>query len=189
MKINIGQTNCMFPLPTILLGANVSGKPTYMTVAWDGVVDFNFISVAVLRSRFTYIGIKENKTFSINVPSVDMLAQTDYCGLVSGRRADKGALFDNFYGKLKTAPMIQECPLTMECRLAHVVDLFPSHDVLIWEIVASYAEEACLGDGEVDWAKVRPILFTGTDSGYWDLGKRLGQIGSLGKQLKVKATS
>jgi len=184
MKATIGTENCLFPMPTVLVGANVNGKPNYMTVAWDGVMDFHYISVAMARVRHTYVGIKENGTFSVNVPSVEMLAQADYCGQVSGRDVDKGKLFGNFYGTLGTAPMIQECPINMECRVARVIDVFPTHDVLVGEIVQTYCDEAYRTGGKIDWTRVQPILFTGTDAGYWSLGRRLGVIGSEGKKLK-----
>jgi flavin reductase (DIM6/NTAB) family NADH-FMN oxidoreductase RutF len=177
MKTSLGATNCLFPMPVVLLGANVNGRPNYMTVAWDGIVDFKFVSVAIARPRFTYSGIKENRTFSLNIPSANMLALVDYCGTASGKKVDKGKIFENFYGKLGSAPMIQACPTNMECRLVRVIEGFPTHDLLVGEIVETYCDEACQTDGEVDWSKVRPILFTGTDSGYWELGERLGTVG------------
>jgi flavin reductase (DIM6/NTAB) family NADH-FMN oxidoreductase RutF len=173
-------------MPTVLVGANVSGKPNYMAVAWCGVTDFDHISVALARPRYTYIGVKENGTFSVNIPSVEMLAQTDYCGLVSGKDVDKGKLFENFYGTLGTAPMIQSFPINMECRLIHTVDVLPTHDVLVGKIVQTYCDGTCQTDDKIDWPRVQPILFTGTDSGYWSLGERLGVIGSEGKKLKSR---
>ena len=65
-----------------------------------------------------------------------MVKETDYCGLVSGKNVDKGEFFEVFYGELKTAPMIAECPINMECRLIQTVD-FPRHDIFVGEIVAA----------------------------------------------------
>ncbi|MFC1921177.1 hypothetical protein ACFLYQ_05585, partial [Chloroflexota bacterium] len=58
-------------------------------------------------------GIKQNMTFSVNVPSADLVKETDYCGIESGSKADKVAVckFDVFYGKLETAPMVEQCPV------------------------------------------------------------------------------
>jgi len=186
VKITLGPENCLFPMPTVLVGANVNGKPNYMAVAWGGIMDFDFISVAIGRTRYTYGGIKENKTFSVNIPSFEMLKETDYCGIVSGKSVDKAALFENFYGKLGTAPMIQECPVNMECKLIHIVEFLPDHDVFIGEIVETYSDEKCLTNGVVDFARVQPILFVGTDASYWKLGERWGGIGSVGKELKTR---
>jgi flavin reductase (DIM6/NTAB) family NADH-FMN oxidoreductase RutF len=84
-----------------------------------------------------------------------------------------------FYGKLKTAPMIAECPISMECKLTKVVD-FPKHDIFIGEI----AEETVLTDGVVDYSKVQPFFFTMTDNGYWKLGERFAQAWSVGKVVE-----
>jgi flavin reductase (DIM6/NTAB) family NADH-FMN oxidoreductase RutF len=49
-----------------------------------------------------------------------MVEVTDYCGIVSGKNNDKSRIFDLFYGKLKTIPMIKDCPLNMECKLVEI---------------------------------------------------------------------
>jgi flavin reductase (DIM6/NTAB) family NADH-FMN oxidoreductase RutF len=112
-----------------------------------------------------------------------MAQVSDYCGLVSGKTVDKSKLFDVFYGKLKTAPMIRKCPINMECRLMKTVD-FPKHDVFIGEIVETYVDEEYLTDGIVDFAKVQPILFVMNDTGYWKLGQRFANAWDIGKSLK-----
>lgn len=184
MKITLGPTNCLYPMPVVLLGANVNGKSNYMTIAWDGIVDFNFISVSITKTRYTYAGIKENNTFSINIPSLHMLVETDYCGTVSGKNVDKSKLFQNFYGKLETAPMIEQCPINMECRLVRIIDGLPTHEVFIGEIVETYCDEEYRTNDKLDWQKMQPILYIGTNTSYWTLGKRLGEIGSEGRKLK-----
>jgi flavin reductase (DIM6/NTAB) family NADH-FMN oxidoreductase RutF len=106
----------------------------------------------------------------------------DYCGLVSGEKTDKSRLFDVFYGILKTAPLIRECPLSIECRLVKAVEL-PTNDVFIGEISASYADESCLADGKPDFRKVDPLLLTMPDNGYWTIGDRAGKSWNDGKKL------
>lgn len=64
----------------------------------------------------------------------------DRCGLISGRDVDKSEWFDVFYGGLETAPMISECPVSLECRVIETVSL--GHmSVFIGEIVEVYADE------------------------------------------------
>jgi len=130
MKINLGARNCLYPLPTTLVGANVNGKPNYITIAHVGIADPGSVSLGMAKAHYTNIGIKENGTFSVNIPSVDMVKETDYCGLVSGKNNDKSLLFECFYGKLETAPMIEQCAINMECRLMQTIDL-PYHDLFI----------------------------------------------------------
>lgn len=130
MKEELGIKNCLYPMPVTLVGAEVAGKANFITMAHVGIMDLNSISMGMAKFHHTNGGIKENGTFGVSIPSVGMVQVTDYCGLVSGKKVDKSKLFDVFYGKLKTAPMIRECPINMECRLIQTVD-FPKHDVFI----------------------------------------------------------
>ncbi len=183
MKKDLGAKNCLYPLPTILVGANIDGKPNYITIAHVGIMDMASVSLGMGKVHYTNAGIKQNQTFSVNMPSVDMVKETDYCGLFSGKNTDKSTLFETFYGKLKTAPMIKSCPVNMECKLIKTVD-FPRHDIFIGEVVATYCDEENLTDGIVDFAKVRPIMFVMNDTGYWKLGERFADAWSVGKALK-----
>jgi len=106
MKVEIGAKNCLYPLPTTLIGTLVNDKPNFITIAHVGIMDLGSISLGIGKSHYTNSGIKANGTFSVNIPSVKLVIETDYCGLVSGKTKDKTNLFKTFYGKLKTAPMI-----------------------------------------------------------------------------------
>jgi flavin reductase (DIM6/NTAB) family NADH-FMN oxidoreductase RutF len=88
----------------------VNGKPNYITIAHVGIMDPGTVSLSMSKAHYTNAGIKENGTFSVNIPSAKIVKETDYCGLMSGKNIDKASLFKTFYGKLKTAPMIEECP-------------------------------------------------------------------------------
>ena len=180
MKTKLGVKNCLYPMPIVLVGANVRGKPNYITIADVGIMAMNFISVSMQKHHYTNIGIRENKTFSVNIPSVEMVKETDYCGLVSGRNVDKSQLFKSFFGMLKTAPMIEKCPVNMECRLVKTVD-FPKHDIFVGEIFETYCDEQYLTNGIVDENKVRPILFVLSDKGYWRLRERFAEAWEIGK--------
>lgn len=183
MKITLGAKNCLYPMPTTIVGANVNGGPNYITIAHVGIMDSGTISLGMNKTHHTNAGIKENGTFSVNIPSVAMVKETDYCGLVSGKTVDKANLFSNFYGKLETAPMIKECPINMECKLIQTVDL-PRHDIFIGEIIETYCEDKYMTDSVVDFAKVQPILFTMNDTGYWKLGERFARAWSIGKNFR-----
>ena len=183
MKIDLGAKNCLYPLPTTLVGALVDGKPNYVTIAHVGVIEHGSVSLSMNKSHYTNAGIKANGTFSINIPSVKMVKKTDHCGLVSGKTTDKAALFKTFYGKLKTAPMIEECPLNRECTLVKTVD-FPTHDIFIGTVAATYCDEAALTEGTVDFSKVQPILFVMNDKSYWKLGDKFAKAWDVGKEPK-----
>ncbi len=182
MKKSLGAKNCLYPLPTVLIGANVGGRPNFVTMAHVGIMDLGSVSLGMNKTHYSNAGIKENQTFSVNLPSVAMVKETDYCGLVSGKDANKAALFETFYGKLKTAPMIRQCPLNMECRLIQTVD-FPRHDIFIGEVVETHCDEEFLTDGLPDFAKIQPLLFVMSDRSYYRLGDRFAKAWSVGKEL------
>jgi flavin reductase (DIM6/NTAB) family NADH-FMN oxidoreductase RutF len=184
MKTEVGAKNCLYPMPTTLVGALVDGKPNYITIAHVGIMDPGSVSLGMNKVHHTNAGIKENGTFSINIPSVKIVKETDYCGLVSGKDLDKATLFRTFYGKLKTAPMIEECPINMECRLVKTID-FPNHDIFIGQIIDTYCDEAILTEGIVDFSRVQPILFVMNDRSYWTLGNKFAKAWNIGKELKT----
>ena len=183
MRIELGPKNCLYPLPTTLIGANINGKPNFIAIAHVGIMDLGSVSLGMAKAHYTNKGIKENKTFSVNIPSESMVEKTDYCGLVSGREVNKSELFNSFYGKLKTAPMIEECPINMECELIKTVD-FPNHDIFIGRIVETYCDDRVLENGVIDFSKVKPILFVMNDRSYWKLGRKLAKAWDVGKKFK-----
>jgi flavin reductase (DIM6/NTAB) family NADH-FMN oxidoreductase RutF len=172
-------------MPVSIVGAQVGGKPNFMTVAWVSRVNFDppMIAVAIGAGHHTPRGIRETKTFSVCLPGTDLLEKTDYCGIVSGARVDKSGLFQVFYGELETAPLIAECPLCAECTVARIVDL-PSNLLFIGNVAAVHADPSILTDGKPDPAKMAPFLLTMPDNHYWKLGGSAGKAWSVGKALK-----
>jgi flavin reductase (DIM6/NTAB) family NADH-FMN oxidoreductase RutF len=182
MKLKLGVRNCLYPMPTTIVGALVNGKPNYTTIAHVGIMELTTISLGMNKNHYTNQGIKENKTFSVNIPSDNMVKETDYCGLVSGKNKDKAALFKTFFGELKTAPMIEQCAVNMECELVKTVE-FRNHDVFIGRIAETYCDEKMLTDGEVDLRRLQPLLFSMNDRSYWRIGDKLAKAWNVGKEL------
>jgi flavin reductase (DIM6/NTAB) family NADH-FMN oxidoreductase RutF len=187
-KVAIGARTLLYPLPAVLVGANVDGKPNFSTYAWCGIVNSSppMLSVAFQHQRHTLKGVKQNGTFSVNIPSVELVKETDYCGLISGRKTDKVAdcKFNIFYGKLASAPLISECPVNLECLVLHILNL-GSHEMVVGQIEEVHATDSCLTDGEPDVTKIKPFLWvTRPTNEYWEFGKPIGAAFSIGKQVK-----
>jgi len=188
MKTKLGGINGLYPTPTTIVGAWVGDKPNFITIAHIGIMNYakpHLISVSLGKVHYTNQGIKENKVFSVNIPSENLVAETDYVGIVSGKKTDKSGIFKIFYGKLEKAPMIEECPINMECTLRDVYDT-PSHDVFIGEIAETYVDESALTDGKVDLSKVKPLLFDMSSMKYWSLGGPLAGCWNIGNEIKKK---
>ncbi len=168
------DSNLLSPLPIVLIGAMVRNRPNYMVVGYISPFDFGkYIFFSLYKKRFTRIGIHENKTFSVNIPSESLIMETNICGSKSGRDVDKSELFDTYYGELKTAPMIQQCPINIECELADLLD-YGENEGIIGRVIKSYADSQYLEEDKLDFRKIHPILWTtGGDNNYYSLGKRL----------------
>jgi flavin reductase (DIM6/NTAB) family NADH-FMN oxidoreductase RutF len=182
-KTSLGPRPYMTIMPAVLVGANVEGKPNYMVVAWTGVacMDPPMIAIAINKTRHTEKGIQENKTFSINIPSSKHSLELDHCGMVSGARTDKSKVFESFYGKLKTAPLISEFPINIECELRRTLEL-GSHNLHVGEIMDVHVANECMTGGAPDIEKIDPIVFAGQN--YCHVGEIVGKAFSMGKGYK-----
>lgn len=186
MKKILAQKN-LFCLPwtQTILGTHLNGKVNYMALDWLTRVNFKpaMLGICVNKGNASHGAILDTGEFSINVPSVEMVVVTDYTGLISGKRADKSSLFDVFYGDLQQAPMIQECPLSMECRVDQRVDL-PTNSFFIAEIVNIYCDEKFFTDGTPDVSKIKPFVLTMPDNRFWSLGECVGKAWHAGKEFR-----
>jgi flavin reductase (DIM6/NTAB) family NADH-FMN oxidoreductase RutF len=181
MKVELGSKNYLYPALVVVVGTHVKGKPNYTPVAHTGLLG-NKISIFLEKSNYAYQGVKENNTFSVNIPSSDQLVLVDYCGLVSGREVDKGALFTTFYGELDTAPMIEECPINTECKVESIVEFETWGDGFVGEVVATYCNDSVLTEGKVDLRKVDPYFISARDLYYYGLGERIAKD-KVGREL------
>lgn len=176
--------NVVLPMPVVLVGTNLHGHANFMPAGWCCRANMvpPMLCCGIHRAHATTAGIRENGTFSVNIPSSSQMTATDYCGLVSGATTDKAKVFEVLYGELGNAPMIADCPATMECRVVEIVSL-PSHDLVIGEIVTAYADPSVVRNSAIDMAAVDPLLLTMPDNTYWGLGEERGKAWSVGRSL------
>ena len=158
-----------------------------MNAAWGGLCSSNPPSVAVsLRpERHSYDNIIQRQAFTINIPSTNQVEVADYFGLVSGGKCDKVKLsgVDVERAEYVDAPLLNDCPLVLECRLIATHDL-GAHTQLIGEIVDVKIEEQCLNsDGQPDVRLVDPLLFAPGNRAYFAIGDFIGQAFAVGKGI------
>ncbi|MHA1475196.1 MAG: flavin reductase family protein [Promethearchaeota archaeon] len=184
-KLKLGAKPFLFPMPTALIGSIVNDKPNFMLAAFIGMMNIKppMISCGLAPIHLTVKGIELNKQFSVNIPTVNMVEIADYCGLYSGNKVDKSGLFDVFFGTLENAPLIQECPVVMECELKKSIVL--GNDTLyLGEIMEIHCDENVMTDGKPDVLKIDPFVFTFPNNGLYSLGKRIGTGWKTGKNYK-----
>ena len=186
-KVKTGWKLPLLPLPVCLLGAQVNGKPNFNTIVWFNMLHDNppLIGIAMSKKHYTNKGIKENRSFSVNIPTDDMVIVTDYCGLHSGSKVDKAKEFELFYGDLKTAPMIKECSLNIECKLVNIKE-FKNTELFIGEIVEIYSDENYITDKKPDAKNFDSFIFLMPNGPYLKIGDYLAEAYEVGTSYKPK---
>ncbi|HEY93355.1 MAG TPA: flavin reductase family protein [Dehalococcoidia bacterium] len=185
-KKELEPSRLMYPRPTLLVGANVNDKANFMAVGGGGVANAEppMVAVPIRHHQYTLEGIKDNSTFSVNIPSSDLVKETDYCGIVSGRTTDKvkDCGFKVFYGNLKTAPLIEQCPINLECKVVHILNL-GTHSFVVGEVKGSYISEDCMIDNKPDISKIKPMIFNLESGVYSSFGETIAKAFSIGREL------
>jgi flavin reductase (DIM6/NTAB) family NADH-FMN oxidoreductase RutF len=135
----------LHPMHTVLVTCKgKTGKPNIITLAWAMPTSMNppLIAISIAPRRHSHTLIERSKEFVVNIPTMDILDQTFFCGRKSGREHDKfkeTGLTRARAKKLKT-PIIKECVAHLECRL-HSQHATGDHTIFIGQIVEAYANE------------------------------------------------
>jgi flavin reductase (DIM6/NTAB) family NADH-FMN oxidoreductase RutF len=184
-RINIGRNGFILPEPQTILGTMIAGRPNFMALAWVTRVNYSpcIMAIAVNAGHASNAAIRDTGQFSLNIPGTDMVEVTDYVGLTSGKRTDKSTLFNVQRGVLQSAPLIDECPISMEFDVIQTVDL-PTNTLFLGELAATWTREEFMTDGYVDVEKVRPFTLTMPDNRYWAVGVQVGRAWHDGKALR-----
>lgn len=180
-KVSLGKVIPAYAMPVCLIGSIVAGKANFCTIAWFSIIDDEppMIGVVMGKKRRTREGMNENGCFSVNIPSQGMVRAVDHCGITSGYDTDKSGVFKTFHGRLKMAPMIEDCPLTMECIVKRTVE-FEGTDMVVGEIEGSYVSGELLKKGKIDQSKMQQLLYC-TRGPYRSVGKKVANAFSVGK--------
>jgi flavin reductase (DIM6/NTAB) family NADH-FMN oxidoreductase RutF len=187
MKKSLGAKTLAQPAPVWAVSAyDESGQPNAMIAAWGGICCSRppALTVSVRPSRHTYPGIIKNKAFTISVCPEWLAAESDYLGMVSGRKEDKFAAtgLTPVRSDVVEAPYIGEFPLVIECALIHSYEV-GEHTMLVGEIKDVKCDEDKLLDGKVpDPEKVRPMIFSPGSRAYHGLGELLGTGFDMGRK-------
>lgn len=180
-KLNLGNLPVLYPKPLTVIGAEVDGKVNWLVVGHTGIIGHDRILVSMSKSHHTNQGIRKSGKLSINLVSRDMLPKADYVGSVSGTSVDKSKVFEYHWGENGT-PVIDASPLSMECN---VVDIYETEgfDNFICSVANTYAAPDVLdSDGQLDYTRLKPVLFEFPTYSYIATGEIIGKCLNLDKQ-------
>jgi len=189
MKTSLGAKTLAHATPTWVGGTyDPDGKPNVATVAWAGICCSQppCVAVSLRKATYSYGNIVERKAFTVNVPSVAHVKETDYFGLVSGRDVAKlaAAKLTPVASDLVDAPFVDQFPLVLECRLLHTLEI-GLHTQFVGEILDVKADQEVLDEkGRLDVQKIRPFVFAPGDRTYHAVGPFLAKAFTVGKELQ-----
>ena len=177
MKESLGAKTWAVPTPVWVVGTyDGNGRPNFMTAAWGGVCCSSppCIYVSLREATYSHGNIVSRGAYTVSVPGEEYLREVDYMGVASGRDTDK--VRDTGLTAVKStlvdAPYVDEFPLVLECKVLEVVKI-GLHTEFIGEILDVKADEDVITDGKPDIQKIKPVVFSPSDSGYHGIGVRL----------------
>ena len=181
-RVNFGAKPLMYPQPVLIIGTyDENGVPNAMNAAWGITTDFKEITIS-LSDHKTTDNLKVKKAFTVSMATEDQVVACDYVGIESGRKVpDKfeKAGFHATKSEFVDAPLIDELPLALECKVKSFTD-----GILVGEIVNVSADDSVITDGKVDMKKLRPIAFDPFNNAYVGIGEKVGNAFSDGAKLK-----
>ena len=186
MRKNFGAKTMCYPMPVFIIGTyGADGTANAMNAAWGGISEEQEISICISAEHKTTENILLRKAFTVSMATARQMAACDYVGIVSGNQVpDKFAKagFHATKSDFVDAPLIDELPMALECRL---ISYDPVSCRLVGEIVNVCADESILGsDGKVDVAKLQPITYDSMHHQYLVLGEKVGHAFHDGLILK-----
>ncbi len=180
----------VYPIPAVMVSCGSTPEDyNIITIAWTGTIcsEPAMCYISVRKNRHSYDIIKKTGEFVINLTTQHLAYATDWCGVKSGKDFNKFQEMNLTPGKSKeiAAPIIEESPLSIECKVTQIVEL-GSHDMFIAEVVNVQADEKYIHPktGKFVLSKARPIAYS--HGHYFELGKLIGRFGFSVMKKKKK---
>lgn len=185
MKKDLGSAGELFPQSVFIVASyDEDGTPNAMNVAWGGECTRNEIAINI-GSHKTTENILAKGAFTVAPADAAHVKEADYFGMATGFKTDKAATSGMTFVKSEhvDAPVIEEFPLTMECKVKDVQD-WGGEKRFIGEIVNTRVDESILDEeGRVDFDRMRPLCYDSTRRIYRVIGEEVGGAWDAGKSL------
>ena len=187
MQKDLGVKDYVFPMPVLMIATYCDdGTVDVMNMAWGGICDHDKVALNISESHKTAENIKKRMAFTLSIADIPHLQAADFFGIASGNKmADKFARSGLHAVKSEKvdAPVVEEFPLTLECRVMEYHHTDYGFRV-VGEIINVLAEESVLDEkGKVDPKRLNAFVFDTFQSGYYAIGEKVGQAWSSGKDL------
>ena len=186
-RVNMGAKLYVTPQPALMIATyDAEGTPDVMMAAWGGQYEGNQVCFQ-LSSHQTTDNLRLTKAFTLSYADARTVAESDYFGIVSGRDVkDKVARagFTCTKSEHVNAPIINEYPLAMECKVVEMIERDGGGAFVVGEIVNAVADPAILTDGKIDIKKLAPVAWDASSFNYLTLGDSVGKAWHSGKAIQ-----
>ena len=188
-KLKWKPGNMVYPLPAVLVSCgDKEGHVNLMTAAWTGTIcsDPPMVYVSIRKERFSHSMIQETGEYVINLTTEELAWATDFCGVRSGRNMDKfkEMKLTPVFGELQYAPMVEESPVSIECKVTQVMEL-GTHDMFMAEVVAVHVDEKYMDEkGTFHLEAAKPLVYS--HGQYFGMGKHIGGFGYAVRKKTAK---
>ncbi len=188
-KVTFKPGTMVYPVPAVMVSCGETEEEfNIITIAWTGIINSEppMTYIAVRKSRHSHGILVKNKEFVINLGTEELVFQTDYCGVKSGKDINKfeDQKLTPIPSTQVKCPMIKESPVNVECKVTQIQEL-PSHDVFFAEIVAVNVDEKLMNaKGKLELEKAGLLCYSHGE--YYGLTKSLGRFGYSVMKPKTK---
>lgn len=184
MRKNLGVKSYLYPQLVMIIGTyDKDNNPNAMNAAWGGMADYDKIIVCLANHKTTE-NIAFTNEFTISIGDANHMMECDYVGIVSQNDEPnkmKKSKFTTSKAEFVNAPVINELPLCIECRLIKILE----EDLYLAQIINVNADESILDENNnVSLEKFIPISYDPSTHGYYKVEGRIGNAFSDGKKLK-----
>ena len=190
MKKDLGVVQAVYPMPVLMVAAyDENGKVNVMNAAWGMICNSDRIALFIDQDHKTTQNLLKTKAFTVAIADKDHMDVADFFGIATGNKmADKferSGLHAVKSDKVD-APVIEEYPLTLECRVVAFQDQ-PYGLRVLGEIVNVLADERVLDEkGRVDAGKLHAFAFDQMRHDYYAIGGVVGKAWNAGASLMKK---
>lgn len=189
-RLSLKPGNMLYPLPVVLVSCGTfKADCNIITIAWAGTINTNppMLSISLRPERFSYELIKCTCEFVVNLPTKEMAAAVDLCGVKSGRQIDKFKTcgFQPIPSLHVGTPSIAECPVSIECKVTQIIPL-GSHSMFLAEVIGVTAWAQLLNKKTNAIELHQAGLLAYAHGGYYGLSEKIGHFGFSVKKRKSK---
>ena len=184
MKKEFKVTPGIFPMPVIMIATyNEDNTVDVMNAAWGTAMSLQQLLLNLDESHKTVKNIKRTKACTVSLATKETMVESDYFGIVSANNVkdkfEKSKLTAT-KSNVVDAPIIEEYPICMECKLVEVGEAGT-----IVEVVKVNIEEKYLtSDNKIKFEDMHIISYDPYTHGYYVVGERVGDAFKEGQKLK-----